>query len=54
MKKMILENLSESHPQPLFIRQLSPQMTELLKQHFWCDFSDIISTLSWDEQTPAN
>ncbi len=33
---------------------LSPEMTALLKTHFWADFSDIIPRLSWDEKKPAN
>lgn len=39
---------------PLLIDQndsplLSEDMRQLLQQHFWCDFSDIIPAMAWDE-----
>jgi hypothetical protein len=26
-----------------------PEMQKLLREHFWCDFSDIIPTMKWDD-----
>ena len=26
----------------------------LLREHFWCDFSDVLPALSWDNKKPAN
>lgn len=46
--------MTASFPRPLSESTLSPEMTELLRQHFWCDFSDVIPALTWDEKKPAN
>lgn len=57
--KAAQENHLESHTEggvvpgtpPLFLRQLSPEMRALLERHFWCDFSDIIPSMAWDNVT---
>jgi hypothetical protein len=54
MKKTALKQYTESYPQPRFLRDLSPQMIKLLEQHFWCDFSDVIPALSWEQDKAPN
>jgi hypothetical protein len=34
--------------------ELSEAMIALLRDHFWCDFSDIIHELEWDEKKPSH
>jgi hypothetical protein len=27
---------------------LSPEIIAIMREHFWCDFSDVIPSLTWD------
>lgn len=46
--------MPESMEQPFFLRQLSPRMVALLEHHFWCDFSDVIPALTWEQEKTPN
>jgi hypothetical protein len=54
MKKNEQSDFAESFPAPHFVCNLSPQMLSLLEKHFWCDFSDIIPALKWDQDKAVN
>jgi len=42
--------LIETNENPL----RDPKWEALLKRHFWCDFSDIIPSMAWDDKEPKN